>query len=418
MERKKLLTLMGSICLALMLAAMPFTTACAPTPAPPAEPYKVGMITSVTGFMGFMGTGARDGALLVSDKVNAEGGINGHPLEVIVYDDESDPSKGVMVLKKLIEEDKVLGICGPLSTGIALACAPIISEAQVPIFVQCSSSWAIAEEPWDAASPPTKVRHWVFKAGIDPIFQYMAIYEMLRDVGATKIASISVNNAMGKAMRASLEATYEAAGFEVVIWEEYGPQDTDMTVPLTKIKATDFDAIIISGAEIAGGITYKQAREMGITQPILGMPPLVIETIRNMLGGALDGLMVPSYLVAIGEALPSDEPQRAAFMELDKLVKANPELKLPTGSYNVSWDGIGLLVDALERANPDPSDIAKARAQLRDALETTKGFVGSQLIGDMTKWHEISAPMIPCEVKGGTLVITGKKITPTWADLE
>ena len=51
-------------------------------------------------------------------------------------------------------------------------------------------------------------------------------------------------------------------------------------------------------------------------------------------------------------------------------------------------------------------------------METIKGFVGNQAMGDMTKWHEIPAPMIPCEFKGGKLLIVGKKITPTWADLE
>jgi hypothetical protein len=72
----------------------------------------------------------------------------------------------------------------------------------------------------------------------------------------------------------------------------------------------------------------------------------------------------------------------------------------------------------LKRANPDLTNLEKARSQVRDAMETIKGFVGNQAMGDMTKWHEIPAPMIPCEFKGGKLLIVGKKITPTWADLE
>ena len=88
------------------------------------------------------------------------------------------------------------------------------------------------------------------------------------------------------------------------------------------------------------------------------------------------------------------------------------------GSHTAGWDGIQVFADALKRANPDLADLAKARAQVRDAVATVKGFVGTQAMGDMTKWHEIPAPMIPCEFKEGKLIIMGKKIMPTWADLE
>jgi hypothetical protein len=62
--------------------------------------------------------------------------------------------------------------------------------------------------------------------------------------------------------------------------------------------------------------------------------------------------------------------------------------------------------------------LQKARAQLREGFEKVKGYVGVQSIGDMTKWHEIPAPMIPSKVQDGKLIGIGKKITPTWADLE
>jgi len=381
------------------------------------EPYKIGFITSITGFMSPMGSGARDAAKLVVDMVNKNGGVNGHPLELIMYDDGSDPSKGVMALKKLIGEDKVLAVIGPLSTGIALACAPIAERAKVPLFAQNSSSWSVALKPWNIPKPPTKIRHWIFKAGIDPIFQDIAIFEMLRQVGAKRLAHMNVSNAMGKAMKASFEASSKGAGFEVMIWEEYGMGDTDLTVPLTKIKAVGFDALIIAGAEMAGAIAYKQAREMGITTPIIGMPPLAMDRIVRVLGKSLDGLLIPSYVVDLGEALSPEDPQRAPVMELTKLVVDNTDSKRADTGHTAGWDGIYLSVIALQSANPDLSDLEKARSQIRDAFETIKGFVGVQTIGDMTRWHEIPAPMIPCKVEGGKLHAIGNKITPTWDDV-
>lgn len=403
---------------AFFLMSVFFTLCLAGTVHAAAEPYRIGFVTSITGFMSPMGSGARDAAQLIVDKVNREGGVNGHPLELFMYDDGSDPSKGVMAFKKLIGEDKVLLILGPLSTGIAFACAPIAERANVPMFAQNSSSWSVALKPWNLPNPPTKIRHWVFKAGIDPIFQDLAIYQMLRELGAKKLAHMNVNNAMGKAMKRSFEASHKDAGFEVVIWEEYGRQDTDLTVPLTKIKAQDFDALIIAGAEMAGGIAYKQAREMGINQPIIGMPPLAMGKIVEVLGKSLDGLMIPSYAVDLGEDLPADDPQRPSVVELTRMVVENTDRKKADTGHTAGWDGIYLSVDVLKRANPDLSDLKKARSQIRDAMETTKGYVGVQTIGDMTQWHEIAAPMTPCKLKDGRLVIIGEKITPSWSDLQ
>jgi branched-chain amino acid transport system substrate-binding protein len=351
------------------------------------------------------------------DKINAAGNLRS-PLKVIIYDG-SNPSRR-WALKKLIEEDKVLGVYGPIPTGAALACAPIAEGEKVPMFAANSSSWSIAEKPWNnVAKPPPNVRRWVFKPGIDPIFQDTGVYRMLKDIGnIKKLAHINVSNAMGKAMRAAVEVSHKAAGFDVVIWEEYGPDDTDMTAQLTKIKAANFDAMIISGAEIAAGIAYKQAREMGLKKPILGMPPLVMGKIIAAVGGSLDGLRVPAYVVELGEMLPPDDPQRTVVLECTGLLAKKTGQKRADASHTAGWDGIHVFAEALKRTNPDPSNLEKARAQIRDAVETIKGFVGTQAMGDMTKWHEIPAPLIPCEFKGGKLSIVGKKIMPTWADLE
>ena len=387
-------------------------------PAAAEQPYKIGFITSVTGFMGPMGSGARDAAELVTERINSQGGINGHPLELALYDDGSDPSKGVMALKKLINEDKVLMVVGPLSTGIAMACAPIADQTPIPLFAQCSSSWAVALKPWELPHPPQNIREWVFKTGIDPIFHDVAIFKMLKKVGARKLAHLNVNNAMGKAMTASFKSSYQDAGFEVLVWEEYGPTDTDLTVPLTKIKASGCDAVIIAGAEMAGAIAYKQAREMGMKQPFIASPPLVMGKIMAALGDSLDGLQVPSFVVNLGEDLSTDDPQRKPVVELNELIRSRTKSPRADTGHTAGWDGIYLAKAALESADPDLSDLKKARTQVREALENLKGYVGVQAVGDMSKWHEIPAPMIPCEVRGGKLIAIGEKITPTWADME
>jgi branched-chain amino acid transport system substrate-binding protein len=377
-------------------------------------PYRVGLITSITGVMASMGTGVRDATLLAAEEINAKGGINGHPVEVIVYNDESDPSKGVIVAKKLISEDKVLAIMGPISTGIAIAVADLAEKSEVPTFVQNSSSASVALTGWKPPTAPAEVRKWVFKLGIDPTYFILDTYKMMAaDGNIKKIAFLGANNAMGQAFKQTIELTYKAAGLEVVAWEQYEPADTDMTAQLTRIKSANPDAIYLGGAEMAGGIAYKQARSLGLTQPIYGAPPLVMFQIVDSLGASLDGLKVPAYLIQFGEGCPTTDPQYKAVIALTNGIKAKTGARADTG-HGSGYDTMYLFADALTRANPDLADLTKARAAFRDALGSTKGFVGSYLMGDMTAWHDLPAPYLPCEVKDKQLKITGDKLFCNW----
>ncbi|MCL5960592.1 MAG: ABC transporter substrate-binding protein, partial [Chloroflexi bacterium] len=90
-------------------------------PAADKEPYKIGAVFAITGFNSPLGTPERDTAKMLVDQINAKGGVNGHKIEMVIYDTESDETKAVTAVKKLIEEDKVLAIIGPSSTGESLA---------------------------------------------------------------------------------------------------------------------------------------------------------------------------------------------------------------------------------------------------------------------------------------------------------
>jgi branched-chain amino acid transport system substrate-binding protein len=371
-------------------------------------PYKIGWIISITGPMAPMGIANRDAVLLALDKINKAGGVNGHPLELIIYDDESDPSKGVMAIKKLIEVDKVLVIGGTQSTGVAIPCAVIAEEAEVPMFPVNSSSWSVVMKPWNIPEPPTHIRRWVFKLGMDSEHLFSYIYDIWRQLGIKKVAWINAGNAMGRAFKAWAEVTDKREGFQVVIWEEYGPADTDMTAQLTRIKATDFELLHIGGAELAGGLVYKQAREMGIKVPITGTPPLAMRGVVDPLGKKIEGLILAAFKVDVGEALPLNDPQRAAVMELTKLITAKTG-KAPDTAHACGWDLIMILADSLRRTSPDPSNLKQARAKVRDALETLKGFVGAQAMGDMLPRHEIPVPEVICVIKDGKAVPTKLK---------
>lgn len=276
-------------CLMAMVLVNGLGVAFAQAPKTGLLPIKIGIDNAQTGYMAMMGKSDIDGQLWVIDKINKEGGINGRRIEPFVYDNESDPTKGVMNIKKLIEVDKVLAILGTSTSGVAMPQSSIVEEAGVPTLFCAATRWVIAKPPWKPPAEPTNIRHWVFKLNVNEQVLINQIYSMLKQLGTKKFAWINQGAGFGRVGREYMELTAEKEGFIVVIKEEYGPKDVDMTTQLARIKATDFDALFIYGAEMAGCLVYKQAREMGIKKPGVTTGALVQKPMRKALGKALDG---------------------------------------------------------------------------------------------------------------------------------
>jgi branched-chain amino acid transport system substrate-binding protein len=364
-------------------------------------PYKIGYANSHSGFLGFMGSTWRDGFMLGVDDINAAGGINGHKLEIITYDDESDIAKAVLAVKKLIDTDKVLMLIGGNFSGIGIACAPIAEKAKVPYFCLASSRWAVAKPgKWKLPGDPTEVFEYVFKPRVDAQPHLEAMYAYMKKHGQKKFAWMSASTAFGRGAKEIMEATYKSAGLELVTVEEYGPNDSDMTSQLTRIKGKDFDAILIYAAETAGALAYKQARELGITKPIIADAPLISTPILSTLGQYLGGLLVCVHVPDVPDltVLPKNlQPMAPMVAKVRKGIMT--KYKHPGDWINAhGYDGALVIADALKRAAPDPAKLEEARDKIRQALVSVKGFVGSYYMGSMTPTHEIPVPVVMIKV--------------------
>ena len=91
----------------------------------PKAPYKIGGIFAITGRASFLGEPERNSMELLAEQINAQGGVNGHPIELVIYDTEGDATKALLNANKLIEKDNVLAIVGPSLSGTTLAVVPI-----------------------------------------------------------------------------------------------------------------------------------------------------------------------------------------------------------------------------------------------------------------------------------------------------
>ena len=108
-------------------------------PAQAAEPIRIGAIFSVTGPASFLGEPERNTVKMLEEDLNKAGGLSGRKLEVIVYDDESDATKAVTAVDRLIKRDRVVAIVGPSTSGSTLAIIPKVEEAKIPL-VSCAAA--------------------------------------------------------------------------------------------------------------------------------------------------------------------------------------------------------------------------------------------------------------------------------------
>lgn len=342
------------------------------------EPYKIGLVNSFTGSSAHMGIPERDAVLMVEDKINRNGGINGRPIKVIAYDDESNESKGVLALRKLIAEDKVLGIIGTASSGVAMAQSPIAEEAHVP-FIAMNSSYSVLTNP---------VKKWVFKIISSEKFLVGGIYEYLKGKGITSFAWMSPSSGFGQEARKYMQDTASKEGFNVVANEEYGANDTDMKPQLTKIRAINPQALVVYGAEAAGAIAIRQARELGINAIIISPPSMTLSSIMGdkQFSESVEGAILVSFKPDMWEQLPDNDPQKKVNQDLDKSMRAKygdtfKRLEWPMG---VGYDAFTVMTDAIKKANPDTSKMEQARSKVRDAIEQTKGYMGASSITTYT----------------------------------
>lgn len=327
-------------------------------PALAADAIRIGAIFSVTGPASFLGEPERNTLVMLQDKVNAAGGVNGQQVEVIVYDDESDVNKCVMAAKKLLDQDGVSVVIGPSISGNTLAISKFFSSAEVPL-VSCAAAEKIVKpvDPW-VFNTPQLDRHAVSK-----------ILQNAKAKGFSKLAILTVSDGYGQAGRAVLNELVPAGGFQLVADEVYGPKDTDMTAQLTKIKGASPDAIICWGTNPGPAVVARNRVQLGLTTPLYMSHGVASDKFIELAGDAAEGLVLPAGRLVAVDLVPADHPQKPV---LDAYVADYAKAyNAPVSSFGgYAHDAFALVLEAVRKGGS-----AKA-ADIRDKLEKIAGFAG------------------------------------------
>ena len=318
------------------------------------DTIKLGGNFELSGGASAYGTLMDQGIKMAVAEQNAADGLLGKEIEYVSYDNKSEPSESTSVATRLATEDNVVAILGPATTGAANAQSPAVTRAKVPAILPAATGDSVTMDG-------DSVLEYVFRVCFQDSFQGKALAEFAQtDLQATK-AVILVDNSTDYAIGLS-DAFKETFEGEIVAEENFTAGDTDFKAILTNIAKMDYDVIFLPGYYEEGGLIIKQAREMGITQPILGPDGFANSTLVELAGADnVDNVFYASHFTP-----NSEDPKVQEF-----LAAFEAEYGKPADSFAaLAYDAAQLVFDAIQTADStDPQAIT-------DALAATEDFEG------------------------------------------
>jgi len=330
-----------------------------------AENIKIGFNVPLTGFAAADGQSALHGAELAVEQVNANGGVNGSMLELVVYDDQASPKEAAPLAIKMITQDEVVaGVSGSYS-GATRAAATIFSENSVPYI----SAYAIHPDI-------TRAGDFVFRTSFMGEVQGRAGAKLIGEMlGKKRVTMITLNNDFGISLANGFKDKAGDFGIEIISEYEYSIKDREFGAIVSKIKSENPDAIYASGYFFTAGPLVRQLRAAGINQPVVGQEGYDSQKFIEIAGDASEGVMITTSLDR-----DSSNPVTQSFIEGFSNKAGYPADMVGASGHTA----ILVLADALSRAgNTDKASLRDAIASTN--LEASTGQISFNALGEVQK---------------------------------
>ncbi len=318
----------------------------------PADALVIGEYGSITGKEATFGKSTDEGIQLAKDEQNKAGGVRGKQIAIALEDDQSDSPKAETAVTRLIDTKHVLAILGEVASGSSLAAAPVCQKSGVPMISPSSTKPAVTEKG-----------DYIFRVCfIDP-FQAAVVARWALDGVKAKRVAIFTDNASpySKGFSDNFETAFVKMGGQVVAKQSYNGGDKDFKGALTNIQQSHPDAIVVPGYYSDAGSIAKQARDLGITVPLLGGDGWDSQALFDTGGDAVNGCFFSDHMAV-------DDPNPAVKRFVDTYTARFGHK--PDALAALGYDAAKLLFDAMGRAK------SLERRDIRDAIAATKDFPG------------------------------------------
>ena len=360
--------------------------------APASNEIKIGGNFELTGGIANFGKQTVNGIQLAFKEINAAGGVNGKQLKLILADNKSEPAEATNAVTKLITQDKVVAVLGPVASSNVLATLQVAQDNKIPVLTATGTNEKITVDGG-------KVRPFAFRGCfIDP-FQGKVMANFATNTVKAKTAVIFVDQSSdySKGLKQSFEEAFVKSGGKVLSTEAFLQKDQDFKATLTKIKGLNPEVIFIPAYYEEVGKIVKQARELGINIPLLGTDgwddPKVVEIAGAK---ALNNTFFSNHYSS-----QDTDPAVVKFVAAYKK-EYNQE---PSALAALGYDSGLMIADAIKRAG------SLEGAKLADALAKTKDLKVSTGILTIDANHNPVKSAVVIEVKDGQLVFK-EKVNP------
>ncbi len=329
-----------------LVASALLTTASAPAQ----DPIKLGEFASLTGKEAVFGQNVTKGTRLAIEETNAAGGVLGRKLELITEDDQSKPGESATVVKKLISRDKVVVVLGEITSGRTLEAAPICQAAKIPLISPGATNVEV-----------TAKGNYIFRVCFIDDFQGTVMAKFAREsLKLSRVAILSsVSSAQSVGLAKYFRARFTSGGGLIAAEQKYGEGDKDFRAQLTAIKAAGAEGIFVPGYYAEAALICKQARDLGLTLPLLGVDGWESPDLIAIAGTAVEGCYFSTHY-----SPESKNPVVVAFN-----ARFQKRWDISSNALSVlGYDAAMLAIDAIRRAGTTEGP------KLRDTLADTKNY--------------------------------------------
>jgi branched-chain amino acid transport system substrate-binding protein len=369
----------------LIVASLLIAFACQPSGSG-SDKVRIGVFMSLTGDTANFGISSTNGIKMAADEVNKAGGINGKQIELLVQDDRSDASEAATIVTKFVTQDQVHAIIGEVASSRSIAAAPIAQNAHIPMLTPSSTNPEV-----------TKKGDYIFRSCfIDPV-QGAAIAQFAAKTLGAKRGALMVarNQDYSTGLEKVIKEVFTRLGGQIVVTQSYQSGDQDFNAQITDIKGANPDVIFVPGYYGDVGLFAKQARDKGITVPLVGGDGWDSPSLYRIGGAALDGCYFSNHYS------PDDaDPIVQKFVNDYKARYGS----IPDALAATAYDAARIMFDAIKRAN------SLEGPAIRDALAATKDFPGVTGKVTFNENRDAVKPIVMIKIQPGGKFVVAERV--------
>lgn len=313
-------------------------------------PIKIGAFGPMSGNAAAQGQSVREAVEMVVNIKNAGGGVLGRQIELVIGDDAGKPEEAAVVARRFASRDQVALAIGSVSSPASLAAAQVFREEEVPQIVVSGTAQRIT----------TQGNEWVFRSAVPDRKLVGDLVEFINEKmpRLKRFGFLLVNDDFGKGGFDAFVAAGMTHGMSITTEERYSRGDLDFTAQLTRIRASNPDAIVEWSRYTEGALIHRQIKQMGWELPRFGSDGIGQPAFLDLAREAANGVIYPT---PFSPATSSSLPAAQDFIALMRKTYNKP----PDFVHAQAFDAINIAIAAIERAN------SADRSAIRNALRQT-----------------------------------------------